>query len=312
MKHHTRLALLLTLVLAMLLLSGCQSAQEAPEAATQAALQVTVSIVPQMFFVERLGGELVDVAVMVQPGNSPATYEPKAAQLEALSRSDAYFSIGVPFERAWLERIQAANPAMPVVDTSQGITLREIDAHHHEGEEEEEEEHHDEAVQLDPHIWLSPALVRTQAQTIAATLIAEDPEHREVYEANLAAFDEELTALENDIRGALSGITSRRFLVFHPTWGYFADEFGLEQMAIEVDGQEPSAKELAEIIEEAQENGIQVVLAQPEFSTRAAETIAKELDGKVIKVSPLAENWDENLRTVAATFAEVLGAPAAE
>jgi len=310
MNRYTRYALLISLVLATLLLAGCQSAQESPQATTQTALQVTVSILPQAFFVERLGGDLVDVTVMVEPGASPATYEPKAAQLEALSRSDAYFSIGVPFERAWLERIQAANPAMPIVDTSQGITLREIDAHHHEGEEEEEG--HEEGEQRDPHIWLSPALVRTQAQTIAATLIAENPANREVYEANLVAFDEELIALENDIRGTLSGISSRRFLVFHPTWGYFADAFGLEQMAIEVDGQEPSAKELAEIIEEAQENGIQVVLAQPEFSTRAAETIAKELDGKVVKISPLAKEWDENLRTVAATFSEVLGAPEAE
>jgi len=247
-------------------------------------IRVTVSILPQKYFVERIGGLHVDVNVMVLPGSSPATYEPKPEQLKALSQADAYMSIGVPFEQAWLERIASANPDMLMVDTTQGI----------------------ERVGEDPHIWLSPKLVKVQAQTICNVLVQLDSNHKEVYQANLSSFLTDINALDAEIRTTLAAVKSRRFMVFHPSWGYFARDYELEMIPIEIGGQEPSAAELAALITEAKKAEIRVIFAQPEFSTRDAETIAREISGEVLLVSPLALDWLDNLRKVADTLAEAL------
>ncbi len=282
--------LLAALSVGATLLAGCS-----PPAPTEsaAALNVTVSILPQKYFVARIGGEQVNVNVMVEPGASPATYEPKPQQLAALSRSAAYFSIGVAFEQVWLEKISSANPDMLVVDTAAGIERMPM------GEETG-------TANLDPHIWLSPRLVKVQAQNICTALAQIDPAHAQDYQANLASFEADIDALDDDIRQKLAGVESRKFIVFHPAWGYFARDYGLEMIPIEVGGQEPSAAELAQVVALAQEEHIRVVLAQPEFSTRSAETIADEIGGRVLLISPLAPDWLDNMRQVADTFTQVL------
>ncbi len=310
MQHKSYL-ITVTLLLAIVL-GGCASADNAD--VQEGPLSVTVSIVPQAYFAERIGGELVDVNVMVEPGASPATYEPKPEQLAALSESAAYFSIGVPFENVWLERIADANPEMRVVDTAADVERLPMSDHTHHDEEGLEEEHADEEHEeeehaegaLDPHIWLSPELVKAQAQVIHDTLVDLDPAHEADYAANLEDFFADIDALQADIRQTLDGVESRAFMVFHPAWGYFADEFGLIQIPIEVGGQEPSAQELAALIDEANEENIKVVFAQPEFSTEDAETITQEIGGEVLLISPLAPDWLANLRDVAQTFADAL------
>jgi len=287
---------LLILSLSLFATSGCQrSAPESTAEPPEGRLTVTVSIVPQTYFVERVGGERVDVNVMVLPGNNPATYEPRPEQLTALSQSAAYLAIGVPFEDAWLEKIAAANDGMLMVDTAAGIERMPMEVGHEHGEGP-----------LDPHIWLSPELVKVQAQNIANALAKLDPAHGDEYRANLEAFIADIDDLEADIKETLAGADSEKFIVFHPAWGYFARDFGLEMIPIEIGGQEPSAQELAHLIAEAQEEGIRVIFAQPEFSTEDAETIAREIGGEVLLVSPLAEDWLSNLTRVADTFAEVL------
>ena len=300
-----------TLLTAAALLAACGASETAGSAATRAAtagpaepLQITVSIVPQKYFVERIGGEHVSVNVLVAPGASPATYEPKPAQLTALSQADAYVSIGVPFENAWMDRIASANPEMLMVDTTRGIERRPMGA---ERREPEGRATGSEAASPDPHIWLSPRLVKVQAQTICAALVELDPAHRETYKANLDGFLADIDVLIADINDTLAGLDQRRFIVFHPAWGYFADEFDLEMIPIEVGGQEPSAAELADLITRAQDEGIKVIFAQPEFSTTAAEAIAGEIGGEVLLISPLAPDWLSNLRQVATTFANALG-----
>jgi len=292
-------SIMVALLVGTVLLAGCS--RGAPGQASD-RLQITVSIVPQRYFVERIGGEHVTVNVMVPPGASPATYEPKPEQLVALSQADAYVSIGVPFETAWIERFSAANSDMTIVDTTEGIEKVPVDAHGgHEGQEPKAP-----AKTLDPHIWLSPRLVKIQAQTIHHALAELDPKHKKGYQSNLETFLNDIDRLDADIRETLSGLESRKFMVFHPAWGYFADDYGLEMLAVELGGQEPSAAELAALITRAKEEGIKVIFAQPEFSTRAAETIAREIDGEVLLISPLAPDWLGNLRTVADTFARVL------
>lgn len=291
-------------ILVALLVFGFAGCAAQNSEGDEGILNVTVSIVPQRYFVERIGGEHVDVSVMVEPGNSPATYEPKPEQLKALSDASAYFSIGVPFENVWLEKIADASEAMMMVDTIAEIERVPMEAHQHHHDDEHEGDDH--AGAPDPHVWLSPELVKVQARAIYEALVTLDPEHEAAYQANLDAFIADIDALESDIQSTLSGLESDKFMVFHPAWGYFADDFGLKQIPVEVGGQEPSAQELAALIEEAKEEDIQVIFAQPEFSTADAETIAQEIGGEVLLISPLAPDWLENMRTVAETFAEVL------
>ena len=310
--------LVLTLLL-VLLASAAVACGQKPDPAGDGApsewpsrrdgrIVVVVSIVPQKYFVERVGGEHVDVSVMVEPGASPATYEPKPEQLKALSGAAAYFSIGVPFEDAWLAKIAEANVDMMMVDTIADVERVPMGARHQDGEarEEDEEDHEHAAGVPDPHVWLSPELVKVQSRAMYETLAQLDPAHQDEYAANLDAFIAEIDALEADVRASLSGLESNKFMVFHPAWGYFARDFGLEQIPVEVGGQEPSAQELAYLIEVAKQEGIQVIFAQPEFSTQDAETIAQEIDGEVLLISPLAPDWLENMRQVAQTFADVL------
>ncbi len=306
----------LTLLVSLGILTGCSSpptdsnpeTQISASETTSEPLDITVSILPQEYFVEKIGGARVEVNIMVEPGASPATYEPKPQQMKALSEAKAYVSIGVPFEKAWMEKIKSANPQMLVIDSAQGIERMEMVAHHHHGEAEAEHNHeHDHGAEtLDPHIWLSPQLVKLQAENIYQGLVKIDPENEANYQANLAQFLSEIDQLDRQIKQNLTGIENRQFIVFHPAWGYFARDYGLEQVSIEVGGQEPSAAELGEIVKEAQEENIKVIFAQPEFSTKSAETIAQEIGGKVLLITPLAPDWSNNLLQVSQTFAEVL------
>ena len=290
------------LVLVSLLFSAC-AGPSAPSGTDR--LTVSVSVLPQKYFVERIGGDLVDVNVMVGPGDSPHSYEPKASQMTALSDSAVYFSIGVEFEHAWLNRIAGANPEMLIVDLTQGLKLLPAIAHDDEDvvDADAEADHEEE---MDPHVWTSPANGAAMAQTIADTLAELDPQHAETYRANLEVFLADIGQLQSEIDAALEKLDSRQFMVFHPAWGYFAQEFGLQQIPIEAAGSEPSAAELVSLIAEAKAENITVIFAQPEFSTRSADYIASEIGGKVILISPLAEDWLDNLRLVAETFAEEL------
>ena len=292
---------LLGLVLAVILLAvGCGTEGAVSGAVGADALDdmvyITVSIPPQQYLVERVGGDRVEVNVMVAPGADPHTYEPKPEQLRALSRAAAYLTIGVEFEEAWMNRISAANTEMQVVDMTEGIE-RMPATDTHGGEQGEH---------LDPHVWLSPRLVRVQAQNVFETLAELDPAHRAAYQANLDALLADIDALDAVIRETLANAPSRKFMVFHPSWGYFARDYGLQMISIEVGGQEPSAAELAALISEARQGDIKVVFAQPELSTRTAETIASELGGQVLLISPLEKDWLENMRQVAAAFASAL------
>jgi zinc transport system substrate-binding protein len=291
-KHMKTKFIFSTLIFAwLIILSAC--APDVSDNAENSALIVTVSVLPQKFFIERIGGEHVQVNVMVGPGESPHSYEPKARQMAALSNSAIYFAIGVEFEHAWMDRITSANSGLRVVDLSQSITkLSSADTGHKS--------------EIDPHIWTSPELGKTIAKNITAVLIEIDPLHADDYQANLALLLGDIEQLQVEITKSINQMDTHQFMVFHPGWGYFASEFGLEQIPIEVSGSEPSASELAQLIDMAKKDNIRVIFAQPEFSTQSADFIASEIGGRVILISPLAEDWLENLRLVSQTVAEVL------
>ncbi|AKE63834.1 Zinc ABC transporter, periplasmic-binding protein ZnuA [Microcystis aeruginosa NIES-2549] len=307
-KKFQLTAIALTLTIASLTACSDSSVKE-EEAKTP--LQVTVSIVPQEYFVKRIGGDRVSVNAMIQPGTDPHTYEPKPEQLKTTAQSQAYFKIGVSLEDAWKDRLNSVNQQMLIVDTSQGVDKIPLTAEHdhdhdHDHDHSKEEKHQAGKNTLDPHIWLSPKRVKAQAKTIYQTLAQLDPDQEAIYRANLEKFSQELDALDQEIRQNLAGVKNKKFMVFHPEWGYFAQDYGLEMIAIEIDGNEPSAAQLSQLIKQAKKENIKVIFTQPEFSQKSAETIAREIGGQVIPISAFAENWSENLRQVSQKMATVL------
>ena len=267
-------------------------------------LSVFVSILPQQYFVQQIGGDFVDVQVMVQPGASPATYEPKPRQMAAITASALYFAIGVPFESAWLDKISAANPRMTVIHTDQGITKRPMATHAHEGQQHPEPENAEGI--LDPHIWLSPPLVKIQVRTICDALVSQDPGHGAAYKANCARFIADLEVIDRDLQRDFEPYQGWRFMVFHPSWGYFAQTYGLTQIPIEVEGKAPKPAQLAEIITLARQQDIRVIFVQPQFSAKSATLVAKAIGGRLVPADPLAPDWPRNLKAVAAAFAAAL------
>jgi zinc transport system substrate-binding protein len=280
-----------------------------------------VSLLPQAYFVRQIAHDLVEVSVMVLPGASPATYEPKPNQMKALASSAAYFAVGAPFETTWLDKIRAANPHMLMVLTQEGITKIPMARHHHDhpgATMDQDHEHHDhqEANKdhdheshaiLDPHIWLAPDLVAIQARNICKGLVQVDPQHKEIYETNLAAFEQELTRLDTRIRAILGDTsTNNRFLVFHPAWGYFARAYGLRQIPVEMEGKSPSPKDLSQLIQLARSHDLDTVFVQPQFSQKSAVVIAGAINGRVVRLDPLAKDWATNLVNAATSIKEAL------
>ena len=261
-------------------------------------LAVFVSITPQKYFVQQIGKERVDVQVMVQPGASPATYEPKPRQMAAISKTPIYFAMGVPFEKNWLKKIAAGNRNMRVVHTDHGIQKIPMPAHHHEVEHHRDKDHQNRG-ELDPHIWLSPPLVMTQARTIRDALREIDPAHRSVYDTNYKAFVSTLVALDAELRNTFADQQGLQFMVLHPSWGYFAYAYGLKQVPVEIEGKDPKPAQLKELIEHAKKNQIRIIFIQPQFSSKSAKLVAKEIGGQMVVADPLAQNWSDNLREVA-------------
>lgn len=303
-----------------------------------ARLNVVVSILPQAAFVERVGGEHVKVDVLIGPGQSPHSYTPTAAEISRVAECDVYFTIGVPFEEAVKRRIAANRPDLPIINSREGVALRQMkEGHHHEEHASEQEHAHDHAHEQphegdhaddpdhehghehdhamgepDPHVWLSPQNAKIISRNICDGLKRLDPQVATAYEANLAAFAEELDAVDREIRESLAPLEPREFMVFHPAFGYFADAYELEQLPVEIEGKDPSAKALNELIETAKEKGIRVVFVQPQFSSRRAEAVAEAINGAVVPMDPLARNYIENLRDMAQKIRSAIAPAPAE
>ncbi len=265
-------------------------------------IPVFVSILPQKYFVEQIGQDLVDVRTMVKPGSSPATYEPKPDQMAALSRARLYFSIGVPFENTWLGKLASFNPGMRIVRTDQEVLKKPITGHEPKGGKPAGDREPRIAKGLDPHIWLSPPLVMIQARSILKALQEIDPARTQVYEVHYRTFIQRLVELDGELRRIFTGKSGLPFIVFHPAWGYFADAYGLRQVPVEVEGKEPKPAQLKTLIDTARALRIKVVFVQPQFSARSAGQVAEAIGGQVVQADPLAPNWLENMREVAEKF----------
>ena len=248
----------------------------------KSTISVAVSILPQKYFIERIGGDAVSVMVLVLPGESPATYEPTPKQVSALSRAAVLFTIGVPFERAFIPKIRASLTNLDIVDTAAGITKRTFGNG-----------------SADPHIWMSPPLVKIQAQTMLKALISIDPERKDFFTRNYARFMEDLDALDGELSVTLAPLKGSIFFVYHPSFGYFADRYGMKQVAIETGGKDPGPKTLGAVITKVKKSGVRTIFVQPEFQQNSARVIAEATGAAVAAIDPLAENYLANLRLIA-------------
>ncbi len=282
--------------------------------ATEKRQDIIVSILPQEYFVERIGGDRVNVTTVVPQGSSPATYDPTSQTLAKMTSAKLYFRIGVPFEKGFIPKIRDLNEDLKIIDTRKGIKLRTMTKHHHEDEhalhedehstEDSNKKHHNEA--KDPHTWLNPMNVKIQAKTIADALSDIDPEGASIYESNYKNFCADLDKLDKFITEKLLPLQGKILMVFHPAWGYFADQYGLKQQAIEIEGKTPTAKQLANIISTAKKENIQVIFVQPQFSKASAISVAKAIGGSVVPVNPLSKDYINNLKGIAQKMASDL------
>ena len=292
----------------------------APKGTDAGKIIVAVTILPQAGFVEAIGGDKVEVVLMVPPGASPHTYEVTPDQMVKLSKAKMYAKVGSPveFELAWMDKLIAVNEAMLVVDCSQGIQLLEMDEHQcdhehehdqnceHEQNHNHDPEHDHKHTGLDPHIWLSVKNAKVMVQNICDGLVQVDPANKAYYEKNCADYLEELRRLDSDIKDVLSGVKNRSFIVYHPAWGYFARDYNLIQIAVEQGGKEPDAAYIVRLIEEAKEHDIRVIFVSPQHSTSSAEVIAREIGGEVVIIEPLAKDFISNMWAIASAMKQAM------
>jgi len=278
------------LVAAVFLLSAMPTAG----ASVQDDITVMVSILPQVWFVEEIGGDHVRVEALVGPGHSPATFEPTTRQMVRLQAASAFFSAGVPFERGLLPRIAANADAPPVFGPRP-----EFGGHHHNHD-------HDHSHGKDPHTWLDPIQAMALADTIGRVLADLAPDQAEFFLLRTADLKSRLKILNDDVSAILTPVRGQTFYVFHPAYGHFAAAFGLHQVAVESDGHEPGPRQLAGVIDEIRKNKARAIIVQPQFSKKSSSAIARATGTEILVLDPLAPQYDENLRFIATSLAQTL------
>ena len=294
--------LLVSLVL-MLALTACAS--PAVQDKTE-KLTISVSILPQQWFVDQIGGDRVRTQAMVGSGDDPHTYEPSPQQMTNLANSDLYFTIGVEFEAVWLPRFESANPQMKVVDAAAGIGLiPAVDEHEHD--DAVVEDNTNTGTETDPHIWFSPTRMKQMAQTMAAAMQAADPPNADYYQANLEALLIKIDAVDAEVRTQLEGSKRDHFMVVHPAWGYVAEDYGLHMLAVEIGGNEPAPETLSNIIALAQEYEINTLVIEKGSNARLATAITEQAGiQSVVEWDPMAYDWPASMLMIAETLHQAL------
>lgn len=260
---------------------------------------VCVSIPPQAWLVKHVSGGSVGVMTLLPPGANPHTYEPTVKQMKELAGASLYLTVGIPFERPLAARVGKLNPALRIAATDAGIQKHGADAHDGHAHEHGEADHDADGCMAggDPHIWLSPPCFCAMASNTAAALTGLLPAPQ--LAANLQATVAAIRAVDEDIGARLKGMTMRTWAVYHPSWHYFADRYGLSLLAIEQDGKAPSARQLARLVRETRSAGVKTVFTEPSFDRRPAQILADQIGAHVAVIDPLKEDWPALMRDVA-------------
>lgn len=278
MKIKSIHKLFIALLVAITVLSSC--ATQAPQKGS-GKFRVAVSLPPVGYIVSRIGGDALEVETLMKPGQSPHSFEPSPKQVAGISGADVYFTTGFQFEKTLETKLKSANKDMKIVDALRGQALLE-----HDGE-------------IDPHVWMSPVAAMKLSEVIYEELVATNPSGRETYDAGFAELKAELEALDEEVREILANANAQSFITLHPAYGYFAEEFGLEQVAIEHEGKEPGQKTLRGIIERAVKNHAKTIFIQPQFSEKGARVVADAVGAELVTVDPLYENFIDSIRVLA-------------
>jgi len=276
---------ILVLLLAVTILSGCISQNESSSVAPSVTLsgndsskiKVAATIAPLGEFIRAVGGDKVEVIVVVPPGAEPHTFEPTPSLMVDMAKADLYVMNGAGLE-FWMGKLLQANKEMIVVNSSQGIDLLQ------ESENE-----------IDPHIWLSLRNAAVQADNICTGLIEVDPKNKDYYIKNRDDYLQKLKALDVELNRTFAGKKNKIFIVHHPAWSYFARDYGLIQVPLMENEKEPGPKYLGEVIKLAEKNNITTIFIEPEFNPKSAEVIAREMNARIVTIDPLAENYLENM-----------------
>lgn len=261
---------------------------------------VSVSILPQKYLVEKIAGDYLQVNVMIPPGMSPETCDLSTEQLKKLYDSDICFTIGhLPFELTHLAPVVKQRKDIRIINHSEGIKLLSVRCghQHHNGHEHSG---------VDPHIWSSPRYVAQMAQQIFKALSEQYPTQKEKFEEGYKTLSKEIETVKEKADSALNEKRGSMFLIYHPALTYLADDYGLQQVAIENEGKEPNPAHLKHIIDLAKEKNIRIIFIQSQFDKNNALSVAKEIGGEVIPIDPLAENWTEEINKLIKVLQEKL------
>lgn len=268
--------LILIIIISVFLFAGVPLKRNVGLISKEEKIGVVVSILPLAEFVEQVGKDKVEVTVIVPPGADPHLFELTPVQLKKISQAQLYVEVGsgLNFELTWMDKIKLIYKDMLICNSSIGITL----------------------VDKDPHIWLSPRNAKTMVENISEALIKIDPLSQKYFKKNSIEYINKLDILDKEIKARLEGVKNRRFISYHPSWGYFAKEYDLIQIAIEDEGKEPSAASLAHIIDQTRAFNISIILVSPQFNIKSAEVVAKEVGAQIIIADPLSMDYINNLR----------------
>lgn len=260
-----------------------------------ATIEAFVSILPQQYFVQRIGGDRVNVNVMVKPGQSPETFEPSPKLMSLYSKADVYFTIEMPFEQVWIDRVASLNQRVSVVNTQP-----------HSDSQSPLLPHQHSRNKFDPHTWLSPVLAIAQAKVIVHELSRLSPEDKELFFSNYKELERELNVLDDELSRLFDARNGLNFVTFHPAFSYFAQQYSLTQLAIEVEGKEPSAKQIAQIVNRIQDKNVAYILIERQFNQMIPKTIAHSVGAKLLVLDPLALDYLSNMRDIAAKINKAL------
>jgi len=288
------------LIVAALALASCNNNKSDSGTVRPVAF---VSVQPQAWLAEQIGGNDLLVEVLVPPAQSPATYEPTPKQMAALEMADVYFRIGVPFESRFMSKLRAIIGDEKIVDLRRNTTPRFLSGHSHDAGDNADD-HHGEVP--DPHIWLDPQLVKIQARTVADELARLIPAAAGHFESRRQQLEARLDSVDAVVDSLLAPYRGRTIYVFHPSYGYFTDRYGLTQVAVEIDGKEPSARQLSDLITAARTDRINTLFVQPQYSTKTAATVAAAIEADLVTLDPLSRDYFDNLVDMARKIARSL------
>lgn len=245
---------------------------------------ITVSIMPQKFFIEKIAGDKFLINVMVPPGVSHENYDPTPGQIAALSNTVVYIRIGnIEFENVWINKFSDIYPGLNIVDLSSHLQLiRNPDDHGNHAQNE-------------PHTWMSPGNVVIMAKDIYESLAAIDRENEDYYKLKCEHFITEIDSINEIITSKFKNIKSSGFIIYHPALTYYAKDYGLNQYPLEIEGKSPSAFVIRQLIEISRKENIRTIVVQKQFDQSKAQIIADETGGKIISIDPLDYNWSNQI-----------------